>query len=66
MDIHIGDTLQLKKPHPCGADRFLVMRVGMDFKLKCLRCGHEIFAPRRKIEKNIKQIFPVGKDEPNV
>lgn len=66
MDIQVGDTLKLKKPHPCGADRFLVMRVGMDFKLKCLRCGHEIFAPRRKIEKNIKQIFPVGKDEPNV
>ena len=46
----------MKKPHPCKGDRFLVLRVGMDFKLRCLSCGHEIMIPRQKAEKNIRKI----------
>lgn len=57
MDIKVGDTLQMKKPHPCGSDEWLVLRVGMDFKLRCLGCGHEVMLPRKKAEKNIKKIL---------
>ena len=39
MDINIGDTLIMKKNHPCGTNRFIVLRVGMDFKLRCESCG---------------------------
>lgn len=56
MDIHIGDRLEMKKPHPCGGKTFLVLRVGMDFRLRCIRCGREVLVPRVKIEKNIKKI----------
>ena len=56
MDVRVGDILHLKKPHPCGSNRFLVLRVGMDFRIKCQGCGHEVMAPRLKIEKNIKSI----------
>jgi hypothetical protein len=56
MNIQVGDTLTLKKKHPCGAYTWRTLRVGADFKLKCTGCGHEIMAPRRKIEKNIRQI----------
>ncbi len=47
----------MKKPHPCGSKRFAVLRVGMDFRLKCSRCGHEIMLPRSKAEKNIRKIL---------
>lgn len=47
----------MKKKHPCGADCFSVLRIGMDFKIRCNGCGHEIMAPRVKIEKNIKKII---------
>ncbi len=57
MDIKIGDKLIMKKPHPCGENRFTVLRIGMDFKLRCDGCGHEIMAPRSKIEKRIKNII---------
>ena len=57
MDIKVGDSLQMKKPHPCGSDIWLVLRVGMDFKLRCLGCGHEVMLPRKKAEKNIKKIL---------
>jgi len=57
MDIKVGDTLIMKKPHPCGDNRFVVLRIGMDFKLRCMGCSHEIMAPRSKIEKRIKNII---------
>ena len=56
MDILVGDTLEMKKNHPCGSRTFEVLRVGMDFRLRCTGCGHEFLAPRRKIEKNIKSV----------
>lgn len=56
MDVKVGDKLIMRKPHPCGSKEFAVLRIGMDFKLRCLGCGHEVMAPRAKIEKNIKEI----------
>ena len=46
----------MKKPHPCGEKKWLVLRTGADFRLKCLGCGHELMTPRHKAEKNIKSI----------
>ena len=57
MDVQVGDILEMKKPHPCGNKQFLVLRSGMDFKLRCVKCGHEIMIPRVKAEKNIKKII---------
>ncbi|MBR5559146.1 MAG: DUF951 domain-containing protein [Oscillospiraceae bacterium] len=56
MDVRVGDVLTMKKKHPCGSLNFLVLRSGMDFRLRCQGCGHEMMVPRVKIEKNIKQI----------
>lgn len=61
MDIQVGDILKMKKNHPCGSSRWSVLRVGMDFKMRCLGCGHEIMVPRNKIEKNIKMVERDGK-----
>ena len=51
MDISVGDILVMKKNHPCGSNRFLVLRVGMDFKLRCQGCGREMMLTRQKAEK---------------
>ena len=56
MDVKVGDKLLMKKPHPCGCKEFIVLRVGMDFKIRCAGCGHEVMLPRLKCEKNIKKI----------
>ena len=56
MDIKVGDVLQMKKPHPCGAKDWLVLRIGADFRLRCLGCGHEVMVERFKIEKNIREV----------
>ena len=62
MDVRVGDVLVMKKPHPCGERRFAVLRVGMDFKIRCTGCGREVMLPRAKIEKNIKKIIRPGEE----
>ncbi|MBO8125607.1 MAG: DUF951 domain-containing protein [Firmicutes bacterium] len=53
----IGDVVQMKKPHPCGSDRWEVTRVGMDFRIKCLGCGRSVMLPRTKFEKRVKKVI---------
>ena len=57
MDIRLNDVLVMKKNHPCGEKKWLVLRTGADFRLRCLGCGHEVMTPRIKAEKNIKQVL---------
>ena len=57
MDVQLGDILVMKKEHPCGEKRWLVLHTGMDFRLRCMGCGHEVMLPRQKAEKNIRQIM---------
>ena len=56
MDIRVGDILKLKKQHPCGSREWEVLRIGADFRLKCMGCGHQIMIARRQAEKNVKEI----------
>lgn len=62
MDVQVGDIIKLKKPHPCGSKEWEVLRTGMDFRLKCIGCGHQIMIPRKQVEKNIRGIEK-GKDK---
>jgi hypothetical protein len=54
MKLELGDIVIMKKPHPCGSKEFEITRLGVDYKLKCCGCGHEVMIPRIKAEKNIK------------
>ena len=56
MEIRLKDILVMKKAHPCGEKRWLVLRTGADLRLRCLGCGHELMTPRFKVEKNIRAI----------
>ena len=56
MDVRVGDLLEMKKAHPCGEKRFLVLRAGIDFRIRCVGCGREVMVPRSKIERNIRAV----------
>lgn len=62
MDIRVGDVLEMKKQHPCGTKQFLVLRSGMDFRLRCCGCDREFLIPRAKAEKNIKKVIRENTD----
>lgn len=53
MGYQIGDIVKTKKKHPCGSQLWQITRVGVDFKLKCQGCGHEVILPRPKALKII-------------
>ncbi len=53
----IGDIVQLKKTHPCGENKWEVMRIGVDFRIKCLGCERQVWLPRREFEKKVKKII---------
>ncbi len=61
---HVGDVVQLKKTHPCGSTEWEITRTGMDFGLRCVRCGRRVLLPRAKFEKQVKAMvrYAVGPD----
>ncbi len=60
MDVRLNDILVMKKSHPCGSSQWQVLRTGMDFRLRCCGCGHEVMLPRSKAEKSIRHILRGG------
>lgn len=52
-----GDILELKKGHPCGSNKWKVIKSGLDYKLECLGCGHIIIIPRLELNKKVKRIL---------
>ncbi len=55
MEYQVGDIVRVKKEHPCGSKIWQITRIGVDFKLKCQGCGHEIIVNRPKALKMIKE-----------
>lgn len=53
----VGDVVKMKKTHPCGSDRWEVLRTGADFRIKCLGCTRSVMIPRPKFEKSVKDIL---------
>ena len=53
----VGDTVELKKPHPCGTSRFKVARVGSDIRIICLGCNRDMDINRIKLEKALKKLI---------
>lgn len=57
MNIEVGDTVKMKKQHPCGNNVFEIIRTGIDFKIRCLKCEHIAMISRVKLEKKIKELI---------
>lgn len=54
IKFQLGDIIQLRKKHPCGADQWKILRTGMDIRLQCLGCGRVVLLPRRQVERGMK------------
>ena len=57
-----GDSLVLKKKHPCSSDIFKVLRGGTDVRITCVKCKRDLTLPREKLEKMIKKVIPTGEN----
>lgn len=62
-DYQVNDILEFKKPHPCGGKMWLVLKYGVDCKLRCTTCGHEIIISRVDISKRLKNVIKENKND---
>lgn len=62
MDLKVGDIIKMKKPHPCGSSEWEILRVGIDFRLRCLGCDHQVMLPRKQVEKGIRSVRASSKE----
>ena len=58
-----GDTLIMKKKHPCSSDKFTVLRTGTDVRILCQGCGRDVTVDRISLEKNIKKVLRANEIE---
>ena len=55
----LGDTVIMKKQHPCGGNEWEITRLGADIKIKCLKCGRSLMMPRIDFNKKLKKVKQV-------
>ena len=65
MEYEVGDIVKLKKQHPCGSQEWEILRVGADFRLKCMGCGHQVMMPRRHVEKSTRELKNAAGEKKN-
>lgn len=53
----LHDIVQMKKPHPCGENRWRIIRMGMDIRIKCMKCEHSVLMPRSQFERKLKKVI---------
>ncbi|HLR61214.1 MAG TPA: DUF951 domain-containing protein [Lentibacillus sp.] len=53
----LNDIVQMKKPHPCGENRWKIIRMGMDIRIKCMGCNHSVMIPRKEFTKKMKKVL---------
>ena len=57
----LNDIVEMKKPHPCGTNRWKIIRMGMDIRIKCVGCSHSVLLPRKEFVKKLKKV--IGPEE---
>ena len=53
----LNDIVVMKKPHACGENKWNIIRVGVDIKIKCTKCGREVMLDRLEFEKKLKKVL---------
>lgn len=59
----LNDVVEMKKQHPCGTNKWQIIRMGMDVRIKCLGCERSVLIPRREFTKKLKRILEKAESE---
>ena len=60
MEIRLGDVIEMRKPHPCGANRWTVVRTGIDIRIRCAECGRTVLMPRTQFIRAMRKRLAAG------
>ena len=61
-ELQLGDLVQMRKTHPCGSDKWTVIRVGADIKIRCSGCGRIVMMDRADFTKRMKKVIEHAKE----
>ncbi|HLS22736.1 MAG TPA: DUF951 domain-containing protein [Pseudogracilibacillus sp.] len=53
----LHDVVEMKKPHPCGENKWRIIRMGADIRIKCLGCDRSVLIPRNEFTKKLKRVL---------
>ncbi|MBT2638712.1 MULTISPECIES: DUF951 domain-containing protein [unclassified Bacillus (in: firmicutes)] len=56
-EFQLNDVVEMKKPHPCGTNKWKIIRLGMDFRIKCVGCEHSVLIPRKEFTRKVKKVL---------
>ena len=54
---NLNDIVIMKKPHACGENKWQIIRLGVDIKIKCLNCGREVMIDRLEFTRKLKKVI---------
>ena len=57
MEFQVGQRVQMRKPHPCGSDEWLIYRVGADMGIRCIGCNRRVMLSRAQFNKRLKRLL---------
>jgi hypothetical protein len=60
LELRLGDIIRLKKTHPCGSHEWVVIRLGADIGIRCLKCQHAVLINRPLLERRVKGFVKRG------
>ena len=63
VDYGMNDIVSMKKTHACGENRWKVIRLGMDIRIKCEKCGHSVLIPRVRFDRLVRKILEQGEGQ---
>ncbi|CAM4100500.1 DUF951 domain-containing protein [Mesobacillus thioparans] len=56
-EFQLNDVVEMKKPHPCGTNKWRIIRLGMDIRIKCEGCEHSVLIPRKEFTRKVKKVL---------
>jgi hypothetical protein len=63
VELSLGQVVEMKKTHPCGATQWQIIRIGADVKIQCLGCSRIVMLDRQKFLKNVKKFINSGEKD---
>lgn len=57
IEYQMNDVVRMKKPHACGENRWKIIRLGMDIRIKCQKCDHSVLIPRARFDRLVRKVL---------
>lgn len=65
-EIRLQDRVEMRKAHPCGSKEWVVIRIGADIKIRCLKCERIVMMDRTDFLRRRRRLIEQGPEAAGV